>query len=827
MFLRRVTVVGFKSFAAKTVLDLAPGLTAIVGPNGSGKSNIADAIRWAFGEQSRLRLRLDERQDVIYAGSEARARASAAEVTLLFDNEDGAFPLELSQVEITRRLYRSGESDYSVAGRTVRQADLQTLLAHAGLGIGTYAVIGQGMIDSLLLSSPAERKLLFDEAAGIRAPELKRQEAIRNLEQTSANLVRLRDIVAEIEPRLTLLQRSARAAETKRELASHLAAVKIEHAQSALALLLQREAALARQLGDLESQRAPLEKEANELERRLHDARAQAVSRHLAQVQLAADIARAEHQRDELALVLADLRGSVTAAQAAGELVTDLTRQQKLLAAQLEGAKSRRDELDQELKATGAAAARAQGAVDKASQAVEQAQGQLVAIRKSAEDGTRDQYVDHALQILKTLAVSLQTQDLAIDDVRLLVHKAGRLLSHASKAGGPDLLAELKDAQKLLETAMTKRETAMEHLTNVTITSRSLEMDLVHQQNDVARISGEYEAISARLAEARSAASAKELSGQVARAEKELTDCARHLDKIRAERQSLGEAFNSAEAEIAVGLEKAKSERAILASNCDQVGRQLAQAADAMPQARRALELLGARPGPELKISDERIRELEREVVRAQAEVDAHSTVEQGRMDEYEEVKARHAELTGQIFDLESAKSDLGQIIENLDGLIRDRFKQNFEQLSQHFGEYFSRLFDGGRASLSLVRNPDGDYGIAIQATPKGKRLTSVGALSGGERALAGTALIAAILRTSSSPFVVLDEIDAALDESNSTRLAEILAELHEHSQLVVITHNRQTMRAAGVIFGVTTDARHASRILSMRLEDADKLAAR
>ena len=124
MFLRRVTVTGFKSFANKTVLELAPGLTAIVGPNGSGKSNIADAIRWAFGEQSRSRLRLDERQDIIYAGSDARARASVAEVTLLFDNEDGAFPLELSEVEITRRLYRSGESDYLLAGRRLLRKPL-------------------------------------------------------------------------------------------------------------------------------------------------------------------------------------------------------------------------------------------------------------------------------------------------------------------------------------------------------------------------------------------------------------------------------------------------------------------------------------------------------------------------------------------------------------------------------------------------------------------------------------------------------------------------------------------------------------------------------
>jgi chromosome segregation protein len=213
--------------------------------------------------------------------------------------------------------------------------------------------------------------------------------------------------------------------------------------------------------------------------------------------------------------------------------------------------------------------------------------------------------------------------------------------------------------------------------------------------------------------------------------------------------------------------------------------------------------------------------------VRAEAALDAHRGVVRDQAAEYETVRDRTTELTAQIADLEVAGADLERIIADLDDLIRSRFKTNFAALATQFSDYFSRLFEGGAASLDLTETEDGGYGIVIKASPAGKRLTSIAALSGGERALAGVALLAAILRVNPSPFVVLDEIDAALDEANSGRLASILEELQRHSQLIVITHNRQTMQAARVIFGVTINEHHVSHLLSMRLEDATQLAAR
>ncbi|MEO7617507.1 MAG: AAA family ATPase [Candidatus Saccharibacteria bacterium] len=194
MVLKRLTITGFKSFASKTVLDFESGMTAIVGPNGSGKSNVSDAIRWAMGEQSKGKLRLKDREEVVFSGSEKRARASFAEVIMLFDNQSGVFPLDVTEVELSRRLYRSGESDFRLNGRSIRFAEVAALLADAGFGRDSYAVVGQGMIDNLLISSPVERKLLFEEAAGIRGFELKRTESVKRLNATDGNITRLKDI---------------------------------------------------------------------------------------------------------------------------------------------------------------------------------------------------------------------------------------------------------------------------------------------------------------------------------------------------------------------------------------------------------------------------------------------------------------------------------------------------------------------------------------------------------------------------------------------------------------------------------------------------------
>ena len=220
--LRALELVGFKSFADKTRLDFPPGITVVVGPNGSGKSNVVDAIKWVLGEQSVKSLRGKEMADVIFNGSASRRPLNSAEVTLTFENADGRLPLETPEVHITRRVYRSGEGEYLINKQPARLRDIRDLFAGTGVATEAYSVIEQGKVDVLLQSSPKDRRMIFEEAAGISRFKAKKIETQRRLERVEQNLLRLSDIVDEVESRLRAARMQATKARRYQEYAARL-----------------------------------------------------------------------------------------------------------------------------------------------------------------------------------------------------------------------------------------------------------------------------------------------------------------------------------------------------------------------------------------------------------------------------------------------------------------------------------------------------------------------------------------------------------------------------------------------------------------------------
>ena len=206
MFLKSVTAFGFKSFADRTALEFGAGITAVVGPNGSGKSNISDAVRWVLGEQSAKYLRGSKMEDIIFSGTSRRRALGVAEVTLVFDNRDHMLPLDFDEVSITRRLYRSGDSDYAINKKNCRLKDILDLLADTGMGKGAMFLIGQNKIDEILNSRPEDRRSIFEEAAGIARFRMRKKEATRRLDDTANNLTRINDIKSEVESRVEPLR---------------------------------------------------------------------------------------------------------------------------------------------------------------------------------------------------------------------------------------------------------------------------------------------------------------------------------------------------------------------------------------------------------------------------------------------------------------------------------------------------------------------------------------------------------------------------------------------------------------------------------------------
>src|SRR6476659_6298913 len=210
--LKSLTMKGFKSFASSTTLRFEPGITAVVGPNGSGKSNVVDAIAWVLGEQGAKALRGGKMEDVIFAGTSGRAPLGRAEVTLTIDNTDGALPIDYTEVSITRRMFRSGESEYEINGDHCRLLDIQELLSDSGIGREMHVIVGQGQLDAILHAKPEDRRAFIEEAAGVLKHRKRKEKALRKLDAMQTNLNRLTDLTAELRRQLKPLGRQAEVA---------------------------------------------------------------------------------------------------------------------------------------------------------------------------------------------------------------------------------------------------------------------------------------------------------------------------------------------------------------------------------------------------------------------------------------------------------------------------------------------------------------------------------------------------------------------------------------------------------------------------------------
>lgn len=222
MFLKRLEIIGFKSFAERIAIDFVPGVTAVVGPNGSGKSNITDAIRWVLGEQSAKSLRGTKMEDVIFAGSDSRKSLNFAEVTLILDNSKGLFPLDYTEISVSRRVFRSGDSAYLLNGQQCRLKDINDVFIDSGLGKEAFSIISQGRVDEILNSRPEDRRSIFDEAAGVLKYRTRKKKAEQKLFETEDNLDRVLDILKELDSRIEPLRKNAEAAKRHKVLSGEL-----------------------------------------------------------------------------------------------------------------------------------------------------------------------------------------------------------------------------------------------------------------------------------------------------------------------------------------------------------------------------------------------------------------------------------------------------------------------------------------------------------------------------------------------------------------------------------------------------------------------------
>jgi chromosome segregation protein len=861
--LRAIKLRGFKSFPEPVEVRLEPGVAVVVGPNGSGKSNVADALLWASGSLSPNELRAERPDDVLFAGSPGHPPADFCEVELLFDNEDGGLPeLDFSEVSIARRLHRGGEGQYLINRAPVRRTDLVELLADVGLGGSHGSVISQGKVEQILASKPEERRALIEDAAGLGRFKRRRHRAELKLARVQIQVERARDLEAEVKGRLRPLALQATAAERAEKLRGDIAALRARVAQLDLTGIDER-------LAEIEEQRT-----AAALQRRRTTERLEALltERNRVEEELAAAAGRGDGATSALYRLRSATERLELRRDAAQELC-DRLRAQPLLAPtrvnpEREALREKARLARERLAALEHSLAEREGLPPAARALAEEGERlalSLLEVEAGYERATAAALGARAAALVaadtpEALALVERARKAGLGDLAVLVPQRGEvrrparppllgaepLSSRVHSRPGGERVAELLEDVWLAEPSELAEaesgilvtrdghcfdaargelwfagETAEAVLLQLDARRRALaqEADELERRADDLPAeappvpTGPLAALAERLASAlQAAAAAAERFEAPLRARVDAG--ATRAGELAAELRGLG----GEEAEVRLAAAEA-GERA---AGIDVEGARLEAEAD---EARRRLEDAGAEPTE----GDDR-EELAEKIERLERRRETLGQVNPLAKEEYEREKERLTELAEQRADLEASLKELEELRAELADTVERRFDETFAAVSAHFEEVAATLFPGGQGRLRLTEPgedaPDAEPGVEVELRPAGKRVTRLSLLSGGEKALGAISFLFALFLARPCPFYLLDEVEAALDDANIGRFVELLRRYSETAQFIVVTHQKKTMEAADVLYGVTMGGDGVSQIVSRRLPREEPVPA-
>ncbi len=962
MYLKALEIQGFKSFPDKTRISFEKDITAIVGPNGSGKSNISDAILWVMGEQRSKALRGSKMEDVIFGGTEKRSPLGFAQVSLILDNSAHIFPSESPEIMLTRRYYRSGESEYSINRQPVRLKDIHSLLMDTGLGRDGYSIIGQGRIADIVSSKSTDRREVFEEAAGISRYRYRKEEAEHKLEKTEENLLRIRDKIEELEMQVGPLKSQAETAKrylvlrdelrvmeisawmtTLDKLRSQAEAVRLEYdqakanleqAKSELEALYSSSGNLTERMHrqDIESEQArdrlsAAESLVSECESAIAVLKANCKSSMEQKERLLRDIQEQEGRTEE---IRSGIRSGETRIREILEELRGLKEESDRNSNVLEGCrmklKSREEsagQLTERLNRLEVDGRSMDGRIRMLADMEKEYEGYSRAVKTVMRESERGSIrgvhgpVANLLRSDEECALAIETalgaaaQNIVIDsqnDGRLAIEMLKR--SDAGRAtflpldtirgsvmqdaperdpGFVGIASELVRFDPRYEQIVYNllgRTVVAETLTDAIRMSRNngnrlrivtLDGQMIHsggsmtggssvrgsgfltRANELEKLKKQRQKLANsektcrdELERARSNLSQARYQLDMAledqadlrsrcsslEAEQRTTENSVHqfqllLDSLTGDSETRRAAVDSAQRLIEDFRRQQQEKEARLEelrSNSAAIREEIAQIS------RKKLELEGKRTRTEKEAQERnaQILELERQAARLEQkklsadmeekQMNALGNVNLGAIDEYERVNTRYTFLTGQRDDVEKAKKELLDIISQITGEMTDLFLTQFKEIDACFRQTFLELFGGGKAALRLEDESNVlECGIEIKVQPPGKALSNISLLSGGEMAFVAIALYFAILKVRPTPFCVMDEIEAALDEANVTRYAEYMRRMSDKTQFLVITHRRGTMEEADMLYGVTMQEKGVSTVVELDLEAAKK----
>lgn len=920
MFLKSLELYGFKSFPDKVSLDFADGITSLLGPNGCGKSNIVDAIKWVLGEQSTKTLRAGKMEDVIFNGTDNRKPLQVAEVSLVISNEEHHLPLDAPEVEIRRRIFRTGESEYYLNKNRVLLKNIRELFFDTGVGKSAYSILEQGKIDQILSSKPEDRRYIFEEAAGISRFKVQSQEAERKLARTDENIMQVETILKEVKRTYETKKNQATKAISYRELKSEQFSLEVDVQLSTLkSFLLLRENKIEQKQRAEEAyaaQRGSLTEFDQEIEQLQEELRALGSQRISKQTELQRLDEATKGRSDKLDLLTQRFRDFLQQKDQAGaraELIQEHIERdteeidQKLT--DIAGLDESIEQLQAETEQNQRSAEQTRTLITNQNQEIldlEDANSRYEADSDALSLRIKelgDVIVVQLEEKLKQSGYTLENKDKARNALlKSIEHLKGRIteeqtfLSTLKQTGisaedlldrqtqfQGGLLKELAQVQSLFDSYEAMQPTFLDELISDEGTiseKRRLDQEMVNlrkqiqtnreriaylreENNTLTQALERYQetigdqkvAMNQLLTQKQGAKEwVTKLQRSLTEQEYQYKDALKLSETAQERIYETQEDIRSVEAEVGQIKERMavlNAELKDLVVVIDEQSRIIREKQEQKNTSYEQLQTLRTEKeklelqidqlatnitgvyttffenyGKSLKEFENRLEDevpdipvLKSRLDEVRRKIDGMGYINQMAEEEYAEVKEQYDFLSKQLDDLYRAKNDLDTVITQIKTRSEELFIASYKQIAHNFQEMFRRLFGGGKAELTLVE-PDNvlESGIDILAQPPGKKLTHLSLLSGGERSMTAVALLFATYQVKPSPFCVLDEIDAALDDRNIGYFLSVLDEFAMKSQFIIITHNKHTVMGSRTLLGVTQMEPGVSSMVSYKI---------
>tara|TARA_E500000075_G_scaffold15228_1_gene11885 strand:- start:5775 stop:8423 length:2649 start_codon:yes stop_codon:yes gene_type:complete len=880
MHLKSIVAHGFKSFAEKTTINLSENTNVIVGPNGSGKSNIVDAISWVLGNQSPGSLRTNKMEDVIFAGTEKLTEKGFAEVFLVF-NLDDKDEINSDEVSIGRKLYRDGTSEYFMNGLNCRLLDIQEFLNDVGIGKQQHIIISQGQIAEILNAKPEDHRITIEEASGILPFKLKKDKALRRIESGEKEIKRAKDVLREIKKQIDPLRKQAEQARLHKELSDLLKEnktklnvfqyknfnKKYEDIRSQLDEVNNFITDFEKKLEEYKSDKSKLRKDFGEnvsiksfLTEAINDvtkfneefktiyqiSSERQLSLERINEQTNSELKRYKNQIFDNNNKISQLSKSVIDKK---QIIKINSKKIKNLMIEIDDLKSKQSaslEINEALLRSEINNLKLD--LETKSEYLNKYSENLNTWKK--DDKTINKYlIKHDKYLQRKNLSSRSFNKVKINTEKVIKREVSYLDNVYSEAlinknnlessleeklslikeynSGNSFKKTLEEKEEVLtnEKAILEDETSfmneelisstekIKFLTNENenISNKITELSNQNNTNDIKN----YKNINRKASEAYKILSqlSEELSLRSKKLENDYSDNDLEINKIEDTLENISKnlfTYKDKKSNLMVKESEYMSQRALFYSNLTNISG-------------LNIEEINA-----FDVNNLSINELENSINKTEKDLDSLGTVNYLASEDFESLNERYENISSNVEELNLTKKELLKYIGEIEEEIKFRIENSFNTISVNFEEVFEKLFPGGKGSLSLT-NSDNllESGIEINVQPRGKKVKKLSLLSGGERSLAAIAFLFSVFKSFPSPFYILDEVEAALDDANLHRMLNLLEFVKNDAQFIIVTHQQQTMQAGDVLYGVTMQPGSGSRVFTKTKKDFESLISK